>query len=177
MKGDERMFTQSTGRFVWAVVVVMSGYLACNSFAADEAKALALSKALAQVKLFAGLTDAERDALKAVATLRRGKVGERIIQQGKALDRMFIILEGQVEVRVNGKHLVTHSGQPLVGEIEFLDMLPASADVLLLKETDLIELKYAALTGLMEKQPRLGYVLMREIARIEARRLRDTVPK
>jgi len=29
----------------------------------------------------------------------------------------------------------------------------------------------------MEKQPRLGYVLMREIARIEARRLRDTTPK
>jgi hypothetical protein len=26
----------------------------------------------------------------------------------------------------------------------------------------------------MEKQPRLGYVLMGEIARIEARRLRDT---
>jgi len=168
------MFTGTAGRFVWAVVVVMFGYLACNSFAADEAKALALSKALAQVKLFAGLTDAERDALKAAATLRRGKAGERIIQQGKALDRMFIILEGQAEVRINGKHFVTLSGQPLVGEIEFLDMLPASADVLLLKETDLIELNYAALTALMEKQPRLGYVLMGEIARIEARRLRDT---
>ncbi|MBW1853020.1 MAG: cyclic nucleotide-binding domain-containing protein [Deltaproteobacteria bacterium] len=119
------MFTGAAGRFVWAVVVVMFGYLACNSFAADEAKALALS-----VKLFAGLTVAERDALKAAVTLRRGKAGERIIQQGKVLDRMFIILEGQAEVRVNGKHLVTLSEQPLVGEIEFLDMLPASADVL-----------------------------------------------
>ena len=176
-KGDKRMFTGAAGRFVWAVVVVMFGYLACNSFAADEAKALALSKALAQVKLFAGLTVAERDALKAAVTLRRGKAGERIIQQGKALDRMFIILEGQAEVRVNGKHLVTLSEQPLVGEIEFLDMLPASADVLLIKETNLIEVNYAALTDLIEKQPRLGYVLMREIARIEARRLRDTIPK
>ena len=171
------MFTGTAGRFVWAVVVVMFGYLACNSFAADEAKALALSKALAQVKLFAGLTDAERDSLKAAATLRRGKAGERIIQQGTTLDRMFIILKGQAEVRVNGKHFVTLSGQPLVGEIEFLDMLAASADVLLLKKTALIELNYAALTGLMEKQPRMGYVLMREIAQVEARRLRDTDPK
>jgi len=171
------MFTGVTGRFIWAVVVVLFGYLACNSFAADEGKALALSKALAQVKLFAGLTDAEREALKAAATLRRGKAGERIIQQGKALDRMFIILEGQAEVRVNGKHLVTFFGQPLVGEIEFLDMLPATADVLLLKETDLMELNYASLTGLIENQPRMGYVLMREIARIEARRLRDTNSK
>lgn len=171
------MFTGTAGRFVWAVVVVMFGGWACVSFAAEEAKALALSKALAQVKLFAGLTDAERDALKAAATLRRGMAGERIIEQGKTLDRMFIILEGQGEVWVNGKHLLTLSGQPLVGEIEFLDTLPASADVLLVKETDLIELNSAALTGLMEKQPRLGYVLMREIARIEGQRLRDTDSK
>ncbi|MDY6990873.1 MAG: cyclic nucleotide-binding domain-containing protein [Thermodesulfobacteriota bacterium] len=168
------MFAGTAGRFVWAVVVVMFGYLACHAFAADEAKALALSKALAQVKLFAGLTDADRDALKAAATLRRGKAGERIIEQGTALDTMFVILEGPAEVRVNGKHLVTLSGQSLVGEVEFLDMLPASADVLLLKETDLIELNGDALADVMEKQPRLGYVLMREIARLEARRLRDT---
>jgi len=168
------MFTGTADRFVWAVVLVMFGVFASNSFAADESKVLGLSKALAQVKLFAGLTDVDRDALKAAATLRRGKAGERIIQQGKALDRMFIILKGKAEIRVNGKHIVTLSGQSLVGEMEFLDMLPASADVLLLEEADLIELHYSSLTGLMEKQPRLGYVLIREIARIEAGRLRDT---
>ncbi len=57
------------------------------------------------------------------------------------------------------------------------DMLPAYADVILLKETDLIELHNATLTVLMENQPRLGYVLMREIARIEVRRLRDNTAK
>ena len=168
------MFCRVTERFVWGVLALMLTFFASNAFAENEAKDSGLSKALAQAKLFAGLTDAERDALKDAAKLRRGKAGERIIQQGKALDRMFIILKGQAEVRINGKHFVTLSGQPLVGEIEFLDMLPASADVLLLKETDLIELNCDVLTGLMEKQPRLGYVLMREIARIEARRLRDT---
>jgi CRP/FNR family cyclic AMP-dependent transcriptional regulator len=168
------MFTGLAGRFVWVIVVLMFGNLASNSLAADGAETLTLSKALVQVKLFAELTDAERDALKSVATLRRGKAGERIIEQGKKLDRMFIVLEGQAEVLVNGKHIVTLSGQPLVGDIEFLDMLPASADVILVKETDIIELNYAALASLMEKQPRLGYVLMREIARIEAQRLRES---
>ena len=138
---------------------------------------LALSKALGQVKLFAGLTEAERDALKGVATLRRGTAGEFIIEQGKIQDKMYIILEGEGEVWVNGKHVATFSGEALVGEIEFLDMLPACADVILLKETNLIELNNAALTGLMENQPRLGYVLMSEIARIEARRLRDNTAK
>lgn len=168
------MFTGVAGRFVWAVVVVMFGISASNSFAADAAKALTLSKALAQVNLFAHLTDAERDALKAAATLRLGSAGERIIKQGKALDRMFIILDGQAEVWINGKQIATFSGQPLVGEIEFLDGLPACADVLLPKATYLVELNYAPLKSLMNEQPRLGYVLMREIARIDGRRLRST---
>jgi CRP/FNR family transcriptional regulator, cyclic AMP receptor protein len=171
------MFTGAAGRFFCVLVVLMCGYLAGNSFASDGTKALPLSKSLSQVKLFAELTDAERDALKAATTLRRGKAGERIIRQGETLDKMFIILESDAEVRVNGKHVSTLSGQPLVGEIEFLDNFPAVADVFLLKETDLIELNDAALTGLMEKQPRIGYVLMREIAKIEARRLRKTNAK
>lgn len=164
-------------RFVLAGIVMMFSNLATDSFAADEGKGSGLSKALAEVKLFAGLTEAEREALESAATLRQGRAGERIIEQGKPSGRMFIILEGQAEVWVSGRHIVTLSGQSLVGEIEFLDMLPASADVVLLKETDLIELNNAALTAVIEKQPRLGYVLIREIARIEARRLRDTNPK
>jgi len=160
-------------RFLAVVgVAVVLGNFVGNSFAVDNAKALDLSKALGQVKLFAGLTDKERDALKSAATLRHCKEGERIIEQGKPLDRMFIVLGGQAEVRVNGKPVATLPEQSLVGEVEFLDMLPASADVIILKETDLIELNNAALSALMKKQPRLGYVLMSEIARTEGQRLR-----
>ncbi len=168
------MVTGLAARLFLAVVVVVAvlGNFAANSFAADKTKALELSKALGQARLFAGLTDAERAALKSAATLRHCKEGERMIEQGKPLGRMFIVLEGQAEVRVNGKLVATLPKQSLVGEVEFLDMLPASADVVILKETHLIELNNAALTGLMKKQPRLGYVLMSEIARIEGQRLR-----
>ena len=170
------MVSRVAAGFVLAVVVVMElANFAGKSFAEDAA--LELSRALRQAKLFAGLTDKERAALKSVATLRHGKEGERIIEQGKPSGKMFIVLEGQAEVRVNGKLVATLPAQALVGEIEFLDKLPATADVLLLKETDLIELNHAALTDLMEKQPRLGYVLMREIAEIEAQRLRKTNQK
>ena len=168
------MVTGLAGRLLWAVViaVVALGSFGGNSLAADKAKALVLSKALGQAELFAGLTGKERAALKLAAKLWRCKEGERIIEQGKSLGRMFIILDGQAEVRVNGKLVATLPEQSLVGELEFLDMLPASADVVVLKETYLIELNNAALTDLMKKQPRLGYVLMSKIARIEGQRLR-----
>ena len=159
-----------------AVTIVMFGLLGASAFAADKVEGLELSKALAQVKIAAGLTEAERESLKAAATLRRGQAGELIVEQGKEMGRMVIILQGKAEVRISGKLVVSLSGQSLVGEIEFLDTLPASADVVLLEDADLIELDSAALNRLMEKQPRVGYVLMREIAKIEAGRLRRTNP-
>ena len=174
LKGDGKMVT-GLGRhlfFAMVVVVMVFGNFGTHSFAAEKAKASELSKALGQAKLFAGLSNKQRTALKSVATLRHCKEGERIIEQGKPLDKMFIFLEGQAEVRVNGKVVATLPEQSLVGEVEFLDRLPASADVIILKETRLIELNNSALSGLMKKQPRLGYALMSEIARIEGQRLR-----
>jgi len=162
-----------TNRFAGILTLVVFTCLTAGSFAAEKGEVSPLSRALSSVTLFKGLTDGERDSLKAAATLRHGKAGERIIEQGKHMSRMFILLEGRAEVRIDGEPIVTLSGQTLVGEIEFLDGFPASADVHLLEETDLIELNNEALTSLMERQPRLGYVIMHELAVIEARRLRN----
>jgi CRP-like cAMP-binding protein len=168
------MITRLAARLILTVVVVSLVSFAADSFAADKAKTPDLSRALSRAGLFAGLTGAEKAALKSAAVLRRCTEGERIIEQGKPLDRMFIVLEGQAEVRVDGKVVATLPEQSLVGEIEFLDMLPASADVVALKGSSLIELNNAALKRLMSKHPRLGYVLMNEIAKIEGSRLRES---
>lgn len=155
-----------------AVMVIAFGILGGNSFAADDAGGMALSKALAQVRIFKGLTDAERDALKPAVLLRQGKTGERIIEQNKPLNRMFFVMDGKCEVWVTGKLITTLSGQLLFGEVEFLDNLPGSADVVLRQDADVIELNNAALNNLMETNPRIGHVIMREIAQITAQRLR-----
>lgn len=157
----------------YSIGITLLACMAYNSLEKDTSEALALNMALSQVTLFADLTGAERDSLQTATKLRHGAAGERIIEQGQILDKMFIILNGQCEVHVNGGYLLTLSGQSLVGEIEFLDGLPASADVILLEETDLIELNNSALINLMEKQSYLDYVIMREIAKFEGQRLRD----
>jgi len=159
------------------VFVVVLGTFVGNAFTAERTKPLELSTAISQAKLFAGLTDEQRAALKIAATLRHCQKGELIIEQGKASNRMFIVLEGQTRVKINGKIVAVLPEQSLLGEIEFFDTLPASADVTLLKESYVIELNNAALKNLMNKQPRLGYVLISEIARIEAQRIRAMNPK
>jgi CRP/FNR family transcriptional regulator, cyclic AMP receptor protein len=164
--------TNKKGGSLKKIIMAMLAGLLIVAAVCTAADNPALSKALAQATLFAELSDTEREMLKFVARLRQARAGERIIQQGTKLGRMFIILDSPAEIKVNGNHIVTLTGQTLVGEIEFLDMLPASADVIVSQDTDLIELNHAALTGLMDKQPRIGYVLMRELARIAAQRLR-----
>jgi CRP-like cAMP-binding protein len=153
-------------------ITLALGVAASRCSAEEETSVSELSEALAKATLFSALTDGERANLKSAAALRRCGEGERIIEQGKLTGRMFIILDGGADVLVNGQVVASLPPQSLVGEIEFLDSGPASADVVVSKKSRLIELNNAALSGLLEEQPRLGYLLMREIARIESRRLR-----
>ncbi len=121
---------------------------------------------------FSTLTDAERQLLETAVTLKQGAKGEQIIFQDTAMKQMVILLDGHASVRVNGKQVAELFGEILLGEIEFLDGPAASADVFLLSDTDYIALDNALLNEIMEAHPRLGYRVIREIARIEAQRLR-----
>ncbi len=139
---------------------------------AVEASHPQLARALGRAGLFSGLTSDEKAALASAATVRQGKEGERIIEQGKPLAKMYVILEGDARVIVNGSVVATLPAQSLVGEVEFLDKKAASADVVVSGDTALIELDDAALTKLMDARPEIGYVLMSRIAKLEGARLR-----
>jgi CRP-like cAMP-binding protein len=148
----------------------VSAVFANHASASGEPRSL--TQAIGQAGLFSDLTGEEKAALETAALLRHGRKGERVIEQGRSQKRMLVILQGESEVRVHGKTVAILPAQSLVGEIEFLDGFPASADVVLLQDSQIIELDNAKLESLMNQQPRIGYILMREIARIEARRLR-----
>ncbi len=158
-------------RFVVMLWILAGGPLWAFHAAAQDQQ-ISLPAALEQAAIFSTLTDTEKQLLETAAILKQGKKGEQIIFQDMAMKQMVILLDGHASVRVNGKHVVELFGEILLGEIEFLDGAPASADVFLLSDTDYIALDNALLNGIMEAHPRLGYRIIREIARIEARRLR-----
>lgn len=164
--------TNKEGDIVGKIIMAVLAGLMIAATVCIAADNPGLSRVMAKATLFTGLTDTERDTLKSATRLRQARAGECIIKQGTKSGSMFIILDSPAEILVNGNHIVTLSGQSLVGEIEFLDTLPASADVIVTQDTDLIEMNHTALTDLMDKHPRMGYVLMRELAKIAAQRLR-----
>jgi len=159
-------------RFVFVSVSALVAVLAFSMLASAGAKSL--SEAIAKATWFQDLKSEEKELLKSVSKLRHMKAGEKITEQGKPTKKIYIVPSGTASVLVDGKQIATLSGEFIVGEIEFLDMSPASADVVIQQETDIIEIENLALYSLMDKEPRIGYVLMAELARLEAERLRQT---
>ncbi len=134
----------------------------------------ALDQALAKAELLADLEPSERELLKPAAALRRIQAGEHIARHGHYPGKIFIVLDGKAQVEHQGRLITTLSGEIIVGETEFLDKKPMFADVIVQEDTQVIELDNDRLSEILHKHPGLGYAVMREIALIEARRLRST---
>lgn len=157
----------------WIILAMAAIALTGASLIAEETKEDgALSSALAKADIFKWLNGADRDMLTTATLLRQGKIGEKIVEYNKPLNKMFIVPDGKCEVWIAGNLITTLSGQLLFGEVEFLDNLPGSADVVLLKDAEIIEIDNAKLNRLMERNPHIGYVIMHEIAKIASQRLR-----
>ena len=152
------------------VLAMIGSYASASAATGDPA----LLKALSRVKIFASLTDGELHALQSAATLCHMQAGEYLTRSDMTIDTMFIVLDGKAEVFRKGTLVATLSGQFFIGETEFLVKLPTFVDVIIAKETDVIEVRNAALNDLMERYPRIGFVIMSELAKIEAQRLRAT---
>ena len=154
------------------MIWILAGSISWTGPAAAQDQRISLPAALDRVALFSTLTDAERQLLEPAATLKHGAKGEQIIFQDTAMKQLLILLDGHASVLVNGKQVAELFGEILLGEIEFLDGPAASADVVLISDTDYIAFDNARLNEIMETHPRVGYRIIREIARIEAQRLR-----
>ncbi len=171
------MIAKRTGTCILTALIFSLIILQGNLFTAQKADAQDLSSILSQISLFSNLTPLQIDILKTAAVLKKGGKGEKIIHQGQSMGKMTIVLDGEADVLINGQHIVALSGQFLLGEIEFLDGQPASADVILGKDTNMVQLDNIALNRVFENHPDIGYVIMRQIAVIEAERLRKQSSK
>ena len=140
-----------------------------------------IGEKLKQITLFKALME-RPDELQLVRdnlerkTLEKGAV---IIEEGQDGDELFILLHGEIEIL---KH--TTEGEPYTvaklndgmnvffGELALVDRDKRSATVRALTRCDLLVLNRTRFTALGEKNPRLGWHLLSEIAGLLSKRLR-----
>lgn len=87
-------------------------------------------EALRQVDLFANLDDELLEALAESAVVSEFDVGDRLVRQGTEADGMWVILDGEVELRRDDKLMTTFGPGEIGGDVSLLSGRPHTVDVI-----------------------------------------------
>ncbi|MDH5259050.1 MAG: cyclic nucleotide-binding domain-containing protein [Gammaproteobacteria bacterium] len=140
-------------------------------------KILARAKAvkiLEKLPVFNGLQEDEYLKVLDMCSSTAAKAGTTLFKQGDDGSSMFIILSGEVDIIVKGVGKV-HSmhGGDILGEIGLVKNVERTASAVVKTDCIFLHLYARVLHDVLKKYPRIGYVMMRNVARILAGRLVD----
>lgn len=137
-----------------------------------------LFDALSATPVLVGLNDAALELLAREGIVRDFVPGDAIVREGEEGHSLFIMAEGDVEVIKNqgGVHeakLATLRSRTFFGEMCVVDPVPRAATVVALTNVKAIEIKAATLYHLFQQMPAQYSVVILNLARDMARRLRS----
>ena len=139
-------------------------------------------KRLAKYQIAEGLLSDELDDVILCCDVLEFKDGESIIKEHSLSSSLYILEDGkvsvQIEVSLDDKEsleeiAVLEAGD-VFGEIAFLEEWRRSACVIAIGDITVLKLDGDRLNWLFERNNHIGYVMMRNLGLILARRLMDT---
>lgn len=135
---------------------------------------------LRALELFHGLTDGELTALWAIAEAQSIRSGTVLFEEDAPSTDLFVLVTGvvQIELKLHGKTapevLAQIRGKDLLGELALIDGNRRSATARAVADATVYRFTRDGLTAVMEQHPRLGFVLMKNLANTVASRLRTS---
>jgi hypothetical protein len=131
---------------------------------------------LRELPIFAGLGDGELARMARLFTQKLYRANETVFTKGDSSDEAFIVMRGQVNIHLdeNAPPVATVGNGQIIGEQTFLDSAPRNAMGIAAQPSILLVIQRSAFNALVETEPQLGLVVMRNIAVELSRRLRKT---
>lgn len=139
-----------------------------------------LLEILQTVDLFSGIGDDALSRVAAIARSQHAAAGSVIFEEGADGDSLYILPEGRVGIEMKlldnavAEQIHQARDHEVFGELALIDGFKRSARARALDNLDLVVIERKALVALMEADKALGYLIMGNLARIVARKLRDT---
>lgn len=131
---------------------------------------------LRRIKVLAGLADEHLMSFVRYLELQRLPQYTQVVKAGEVGDSMFMLLEGELRVRVmvHGKESILATLEPgeSFGELALLDEGKRSADVIANVESTVLKISKAGLKKLFDEAPTLAAPFMHALGRATAARLR-----
>jgi hypothetical protein len=133
-------------------------------------------RALRRIKILAGMNDEQLARFAEFMEVEKVPQWSVIVKQGDCGDSMFLILEGELRVRLNvaGREtiLATMGVGEFFGDISLFDGGPRSADVVANTDSLLLKISSDALDALAREAPELATPFLRAIGRTLTARIR-----
>lgn len=128
--------------------------------------------------LLGQLNDSDLEWMLANGHKERLQRGVTLIQEGQAVEALYILLAGTLEVSgagIDPKNPIKLICGDVVGEVSFVDSRPPSANVKAGEEAVVLAVPRSALTRKIESEPEFAARFYRSIAVFLAQRLRNTM--
>lgn len=120
--------------------------------------------------LFAGFDDEQLQVVPKVGRTRDYGPGDLIVREGAEPDEsMWLLLDGEVEIRVAGEAIATLRAGDHFGEMSLLTDAPRAADVMAVGRVRALQFARSHLRGLIHSDPEVAMAVLAELSR----RLRD----
>lgn len=126
------------------------------------------------VYLFKNLTLRETIAVLSRLRAIEYAAGFNVIVEGERDDRLFILLDGELEVRREGLKVATLKGGAHFGEMALVSKRPRSATVVATKLARMLVMERRDFELILHKVPTLGIKLMMAFAQVLSERLDET---
>jgi CRP-like cAMP-binding protein len=117
------------------------------------------------VPVFAPLPSKILGHIAEAAKERSFTAGQKVVSQGEKGVGFYLILDGKVEVRSNGKTVATLGPSQFFGEMALLDEQPRTADVIGVTAGRCLVLSRWEFWGFLGKEPDAIRILMQETVR------------
>ena len=144
-------------------------------------KLIARAKAvqiLKKLPVFNGLLEEEYFKVLSMCSSKAIAKGEVIFNEGDDGDSSYILLSGGIDIIVEGKGIIHHMhGGEILGEIGLVTNSQRTASAVANSDSVMLHLYADILHEVVKKHPRIGYIIMLNIAKILADRLKLTNSK
>lgn len=124
--------------------------------------------------IFAGFDDGDVAWLASVGATRSLAPGAILVEQGRPVGDLFIVLQGEVEIDVAGAGVIARRGSgEIIGEMSFVDSAPPSATVRASEPTVVFAVSKATMTARLSADTGFAARFYRALALYLADRLRE----
>jgi CRP/FNR family transcriptional regulator, cyclic AMP receptor protein len=141
----------------------------------DQKVGNAIINLLRGLPIFEGLGDGELRKMARLFTQKLFRPGERIFKKGDSGEEAYIIMRGQVDIQLDetSKPIAAICAGKIFGELAFLDGAPRNAYAVAGQASILLVVQRSAFQDLVQREPHLGMLVMRNVAMDLSNKLRQ----